>query len=60
MIKYNRVKRLWPIGQYHQTFSAVWGMIPEELKKELTSRQLVMVCTTVHASFRRGKGELNG
>jgi len=53
-IKYNRAKRLAHVGQYHQTYAAVWGAIPAEAKDALTSRALAELADAMRLSYNRG------
>ena len=53
--KYERVKALSPIGKYHRTFDAIWSGIPDELKDQLTSKQLTLVVAAKAQSFQDGK-----
>lgn len=57
MKKFDRVKKLSPLGKYHQTFYALWTRIPSVLIEQLTCKQLAVVVFELSRAYQAGSGQ---
>jgi hypothetical protein len=52
--KYNRMIATYDGFKGDQTIKAIESSIPEDLKRDLTGRQLGMVMSILHAAYQKG------
>ena len=55
MIKYDRVRKLSIWGRYPRTFDDIWGRIPKDVRKNLTSKQLVDLIDAWQEAYNHAK-----
>ena len=53
--KYNRALKQFPRGEFPAILKTVWAQIPDNLKKELTGRQLGQVLYLLDNSYCKGR-----
>lgn len=56
-MKYKKAKKISQIGNFHNTFDAIWSVIPQEIKVGLTSKQLAIVIDLMYKQKEYGFNE---